>query len=65
MVRVNDLPEQTDGVFLYCPKCGERSSATRGDYFMLDPDTKLRCGNHRPLADLQLARETRQIEVIQ
>ena len=44
-------------VFLYCPACGARSSATRGDYFMLDPDTKLRCGEHRPLVDMLLMRE--------
>lgn len=64
-VYVSDLPERpAPGVFLYCPRCGERNSATRGDYFMADPDTKFRCGNHRPIVDMVLVRETTTIERI-
>lgn len=48
-VYVSDLPESpAHGVSLYCPKCGEHFSATRGDYFMLKPDQKFRCGEHSP-----------------
>lgn len=63
-VYVSDLPEVAAGVFLYCPRCGNRSSATRGDYFMADPNTKLRCGEHRPMADMVLAREHRAVIVL-
>lgn len=64
-VYVSDLPErgQVDGrkVFLYCPRCGARNSADRADYFMADPDTKFRCGNHRPLVDMRLVYEVREL----
>lgn len=64
-VYVFDLPDNPPhGVFLYCPRCGERNSATRGDYFMANPNVKFRCGNHRPLVDMVLAREHRTIEVL-
>lgn len=62
-VYVSDLPKdgRVEGrpVFLYCPRCGERNSANRSDYFMADPNTKFRCGEHRPLVDMVLAREDR------
>lgn len=60
-VYVSDLPHDPKGVFLYCPRCGERYSADRRDYFMADPNTKFRCGEHRPLVDMILAREDRRI----
>lgn len=43
-IRVRDLPEHpTPGVVLYCPYCGNKSSACRGDYFMAKPETVFRC----------------------
>lgn len=44
-------------VFLYCRRCGERYSATRGDYVMADPDLVLTCCQ-RPMV---LVREQREI----
>lgn len=47
MIRVHDLPDQigTDGprTLLYCPRCQGEFSANRGDYFMAEPRTPLRC----------------------
>jgi hypothetical protein len=67
-VYVSDLPKdgKQDGrpVFLYCPRCGARNSANPSDYFMADPNTKFRCGEHRPLVDMVLARaDNRVIEL--
>lgn len=69
MVYVKDLADQIldktrAGEFLYCPVCGDESSANKGDYFMADDNQKLRCGNHRPLADLVLATRTSTINVV-
>lgn len=58
----SQLPETTltSGVFLYCPDCGERSSATRGDYFW-HPEEPMTCECG---TELQLARsETRVIRI--
>jgi hypothetical protein len=44
IVRVRDLAEYPPyGVFLNCPICGERCSATRADYVMAAPDQPLVC----------------------
>ncbi|KKN52717.1 hypothetical protein LCGC14_0609980 [marine sediment metagenome] len=38
----SDLPERPKpGVLLYCADCQSECSATRADYFMLDPDEKM------------------------
>ena len=60
-IRVKDLPERGngEGVSLYCRTCGEHYSPDRGDYFMADPNTILKC--HGPL--VLVRRETRLIEV--
>lgn len=44
-VTVRDLPISTlkSGAILYCEFCGEESSATRGDYFMLPDDYEFIC----------------------
>lgn len=42
-MRVQDLPEHSNGVFLYCPVCSAQYSAARGDYFMLPGDRVIRC----------------------
>lgn len=46
-ITIKDLPASTErtGVHLSCPTCGDCFSATRGDYFMLPPDTVMRCPN--------------------
>jgi hypothetical protein len=66
VLRYKDLPEHDrasrtlpDGgtlygrpVSLYCSKCGEKFSATRGDYFLRDPNAPVRhCG--RPIQLVQ------------
>jgi hypothetical protein len=46
-----ELPESTlperggpgAGTFLYCPHCGNRYSATRGDYWNADPNATIVC----------------------
>lgn len=49
-VRVSDLPKTPEhGVILRCLYCGGEYSATRGDYFMADPNTVMKCHN-RPMA---------------
>lgn len=51
MIRVRDLRSGDNGAgkpFLLCGKCHGRYSADRGDYFMLKPDTIMRCCG-RPL----------------
>jgi hypothetical protein len=64
-VRVADLPASTltgpgAGVTLYCRKCREHFSATRGDYFMEDQETVMRhCG--RPMV---LARKVSVVDVL-
>lgn len=51
MIRVKDLPpnggtHESGPVFLHCAHCGGEFSATRGDYFMADPDTvMMHCGH--------------------
>lgn len=44
-VFADDLPESTlkRGEFLVCPQCGERASATRGDYFWMAKDEPFMC----------------------
>jgi hypothetical protein len=66
-VYVSDLADQVldksrASEFLYCPGCGAEYSASAGDYWHLDKDQKLRCGNHRPLVDLQLVTKHSVIE---
>ena len=73
-VKAQDLPESTlpesggpgAGVFLYCPKCCARFSATRGDYWHIPEGAVLTCGGrtHPPWhekVNLILAREERRI----
>lgn len=43
MIRVSDLPRNSAGTFLYCTKCGARSSAAPGDYFATPPTAVFRC----------------------
>ena len=41
----SDLPKRPKpGVLLCCANCQDEYSATRGDYFMLDPDERMSCG---------------------
>ena len=40
-----DLPDPAGDAFIYCPSCGSRWSATRGDYFMCDPTKPIVCGS--------------------
>ena len=46
-VSVGDLPDLLGhkGLtpFLWCPLCGEESSAHKGDYFLSHPDTVFEC----------------------
>ena len=49
-------------VFLYCPECGDRFSATRGDYFWMPKDEPFKCGECG--GDLMLARERCTIEEV-
>ncbi len=44
-MKVQDLPKQpAANVMLRCLNCGDGEySATRGDYFMLDPSHVMRC----------------------
>ena len=42
-MRYGDLPVKVSGEFLWCGKCGERYSATRGDYFAYAPDDTPKC----------------------
>lgn len=47
MIRVKDLKDQVNTPFprpsLYRERCGEHYSANKGDYFMADPDTIMKC----------------------
>ncbi len=44
MIKVKQLPESPPlFVKLYCSSCEAEYSATRGDYFVLDPETVLEC----------------------
>lgn len=44
LLRVENLPfNPPQGVALMCRTCGERYSATRGDYFLNNPHEVLRC----------------------
>lgn len=44
MITVEQLPDRpTPGVFLFCSKCRGEFSATRGDYFQLDPTAPMKC----------------------
>lgn len=55
-------PIAVPGVFAYCPTCGDRCSATPGDYFNAPENEPLMCGGnsvetiHKPRA-MVLARE--------
>lgn len=60
-MQVKDLPEMpAPGVFMWCAKCDERYSATKGDYFLRAPEEHMRCCGGRCV----LARERTQIEVL-
>ena len=59
-VTIDNLPQRTSGEFLYCWKCGDHYSATRGDYFWMLPGARFECdgqpgARHRAVR-LQLAR---------
>ena len=44
MLYLTDLPDSPRrGVFLYCCECGQRSSATKGDYFWMPFDLPFTC----------------------
>lgn len=61
MVYVRDLVDKPrPRVFLFCPSCLSMDTAERGAYAHLDPDTKLRCGDHLPMTDFELV-EVRRI----
>lgn len=63
-VRVKDLPESTldNGIHLFCPTCGDKWAASRGDYFMASPDHVFRCEHDDTL--MQLTRTvTREVAV--
>lgn len=48
-IRVQDLPDTSyTRALLRCQTCGGEYSAYRGDYFMADPQTVMRC-HGRPL----------------
>ncbi len=49
-------------VFLYCPHCGDESSATRGDYFLMPDQAFVTCGScDEPMI---LAKRTERIEAV-
>ncbi len=54
-------PIAARGVFAYCEVCGNETSASAGDYFMLDENTPLVCsgeeGSHKK-TDMILATKT-------
>lgn len=53
-----DLPEPTNGAFLFCHSCQSRASATRGDYsFWKDSDAIFTC-HDEPMV---LVREVRRL----
>lgn len=61
----SELPENAYGAFLYCPRCGGHYSATRGDYWNMDPNQTIVCrgergARHRPVC-MFMAREITQI----
>lgn len=67
-VKVDNLPRDAGDVFLYCWRCGEHYSATRGDYFWMPIGKPFVCRGqhgayHRPVV-LQLARQRMLMEVI-
>ena len=53
MIKVKQLPDQpASGVMLHCPHCWNEYSACKGDYFLLNPNTPMTCGDcdvHPPL----------------
>lgn len=53
---VHDLPKNPRvDILLYCIKCGEGFSATRGDYFAVPPDEPLaHCGYDMVLVKRQV-----------
>jgi len=52
-IRVGDLPDHPRyGVKLYCINCAGEYSATRGDYFLAQPDQLMTCCG-RPLLLVQ------------
>lgn len=64
--HVRDLPERPEasppGPCLRCPRCGDTFSAYRGDYFLWDPDTPMRCQHCQGRPLLKLVVERRQWE---
>lgn len=69
MIRVKDLPDPADqtihnvyykGPSLYCTICGGEYSANRGDYFIANPETVMKCCG---LALKLVRKECRRIEV--
>lgn len=45
MITVNELPDSPPSfVMLHCAACGNDYSANRGDYFLLDANEPMICG---------------------
>jgi hypothetical protein len=67
-VKLDNLPSRVTGESLYCWRCGEHYSATRGDYFWMPADQPFECRGqhgayHRPVR-LQLVRRISFLEVV-
>lgn len=63
-ITIDQLPEDSKGVFLYCPQCRDEFSAARGDYFLLPSDTVLKCRNGHRVVNMRLMRrESKLVEV--
>jgi hypothetical protein len=69
MIRQRNLPESTlpaaggpgAGAFLYCPRCGGEWSATRADYWALDPDAPMLCRDGHRSTMLRLVKRVCQL----
>lgn len=65
MICVSELPtDPGPGICLRCPKCAERYSAQKGDYFLAKPDQVMRCTNGHRAVNLQLVHVSETIKVV-
>jgi hypothetical protein len=53
-----ELPQAPEpGILLFCFVCGAEYSACRGDYFCVDPESEVHCGNCGNPEPLKLVRK--------
>ena len=61
-MKYHNLPERpAPGVYMMCPVCWERYSATKGDYFTRNQDREMTCCDEPCV----LVHEKRVLEVIE